>query len=202
MRPVLKREAVFELSEGLATIDTGLRIAAADGGAPITILTEGNNALHLKKWAELYFPEKVHVFDELLDRTGKDQLPQYCRLLAKMNTNSHFLIVWDCDAESIAKKLSTEISGSTKVTAFSFRKRENRITSEGVENKYDERLLGPYSNIIVDGGTKKETGRSLSNTKKAEFANHVLSHGTAEYFEHFGDLHTVVEDILRRTECH
>ena len=44
--PVTKSEAISDLSEGIATIDTGLRIAAYDA-KPITILTEGHNALHL-----------------------------------------------------------------------------------------------------------------------------------------------------------
>ena len=55
-----KSEAVNELSEGLATVDVGLRIAAYDE-ARVTILTEGNNAKHLKRWAQLHFPEDVHV---------------------------------------------------------------------------------------------------------------------------------------------
>ena len=53
---ITKSDAVNDLSEGLATVDVGLRIAAYDG-AKVTILTEGNNAKHLKKWARLHFPE-------------------------------------------------------------------------------------------------------------------------------------------------
>ncbi len=102
IRPITISEAVSELSEGLATIDTGLRIAGADA-KPITILTEGKNLLHMKKWASLYYPEEVDVFDALPEKTGKDQLKTYGDLLSKVNTNSHFLIVWDCDAKSIAK---------------------------------------------------------------------------------------------------
>ena len=47
IQPTLKSEAVLDLSEGLATIDTGLRIVASRHSAPVTILTEGHNALHL-----------------------------------------------------------------------------------------------------------------------------------------------------------
>ena len=101
LRPVTKSEAVLELSEGIATIDTGLKIASSDV-APITILTEGKNTLHLKRWASLFYPGKVEVFEDLPDKTGKDQLKAYGQLLAKMNTNSHILIVWDCDAEKTA----------------------------------------------------------------------------------------------------
>ena len=89
VQPVLKSEAITELSEGLATIDTGLRIAVSAGVAPITILTEGKNVLHLKKWARLFFPEIVGVFDELPNRTGKDQLLTYGQLLAKVNLITH-----------------------------------------------------------------------------------------------------------------
>ena len=56
-----KSEAISELSEGLATVDVGLRIAAYDE-AKVTILTEGHNAKHLKRWVELNFPRGVQVF--------------------------------------------------------------------------------------------------------------------------------------------
>lgn len=194
---VLKSEAVTELSEGLATIDTGLRIAASRGAAPITILTEGRNTLHLKKWVSLFFPEKVAVFDELPNMTGKDQLRTYGHLLAKVKANTHFLIVWDCDAKGTARKLSEELTGSANVTAFSFEKRENRIAARGIENKYEKRFLEPYSNIILDGETKKETRRCFDGTKKTDFAEHVYSKGTKDYFAHFDDLKTTVQEILK-----
>ena len=47
-----KSEAISELSEGLATVDAGLRIAAYDE-TKVTILTEGHNARHLRRWVEL-----------------------------------------------------------------------------------------------------------------------------------------------------
>ena len=199
VRPVLKSEAVSELSEGLATIDTGLRIAASGGEVPITILTEGNNTLHLKRWAKLFFPGKVKVFEDLPDKTSKDQLLTYGRLLAKMNASSHFLIVWDCDAKGKAKELSNELLSSAKVTAFSFEKQENRITSKGIENMYDEEILEPYSKIILDGSTREETHRSFDGAKKAVFARHVFSDGTTEYFKHFDDLRISVEEILQKS---
>ncbi len=199
--PALKSEAVAELSEGLATIDTGLRIATSEGVAPITILTEGYNALHLKKWASLFFPKQVNVFDKLPDRTGKDQLLTYGQLLAKMNASSHFLIVWDCDAEKKAKTLSKELSGSAKVTALSFRKRENQIADAGIENKFEEELLRPYSKISLDGSTREVTGWSFDDAKKTDFAWHVFSKGTVDYFVHFDDLQTIVQEILRKAEC-
>ena len=200
VRPVRKAEAVSELSEGLATIDTGLRIAATESTAPVTILTEGYNTLHLSKWASLFFPNKVDVFDELPDKTGASQLLAYGRLLAKMNPSSHVLIVWDCDSEGEAKKLSSELTVHAKVTPFSFTKRDNRIASKGIENKFDEALLNDYSNTTSDNATGKEIDRSMSSSNKKEFARHVFLHGTTDFFEHFDDLKNAVQKILRQLE--
>ena len=71
-----KPDAINELSEGIATVDTGLRIATYDE-AKVTILTEGYNARHLKKWVQLKFPQGVHVFDQLPGHTSDSQLLAY-----------------------------------------------------------------------------------------------------------------------------
>ena len=54
IRPVTRSEAVEDLSEGIATLDTGLRIVTSSA-APVTIVSEGNNALHLKRWAAIHW---------------------------------------------------------------------------------------------------------------------------------------------------
>lgn len=115
-----------------------------------------------------------------------------------MDASSHFLIVWDCDAEGTAEKLRHDLSGSEKVTAFSFKKRTNTIATGGIENKYDEKYLKDYSNVTFDAATREEIARSMSGSKKKAFANHVSSKGTDEHFEHFDDLKTIVEEILQK----
>ena len=192
---VTKSKAVSELSEGFATIDTGLRIASSDA-APITILTEGNNTLHLKKWASLFYPEEVDVFDALPGRTGTTQLKTYGEFLAHMNTNSHFLIVWDCDAKNTAQKLADELPKTARVTAFAFKKRENGIASEGIENKYDDEILKPFAVRAAELETDEEISLSFNNRKKTEFAEFIFNNGNAEHFRHFDDLKLVVEKIL------
>ena len=140
-----KSEAINELSEGLATVDAGLRIAAYDD-AKVTILTEGNNTSHIKRWVQLHFPQDVHVFDELGQHRSASQLLAYGRLLGKMNTNTHFVIVWDCDAADQADTLRKELASTAKVTPFAFRRRkDNTIARNGIENTYDEKSLVPFS---------------------------------------------------------
>ena len=190
-----KSDAINELSEGLATVDVGLRIASYDE-AKVVILTEGHNAKHLKKWAELSFPEDVRVFEGLEQHSNDDQLLAYGRMLAKMDTNTHFIIVWDCDAVQKATTLRRELSEIAKVTPYAFKKRaDNTIARRGIENNYDEEILEPYSTTTtLNDGTV--LSRGFLNNRKTEFAIHILQNGTAEYFTNFQGLHDIVRGIL------
>ena len=195
---VSKSNAVSELSEGLATIDNGLRIAASSKAVPITILTEGNNTLHLKKWSQLFFPDKVSVFDELPNHRNNNQLEAYGRLLAKMKINSHILIVWDCDAKRHAKRLTEELTNTQNVTAFYFEQRSDTIESRGIENKYDNKYLSNFTTDSYDARTNKLVSRTMSSKNKKDFAEHVNKSGTKDHFEHFDDLNNAVEKILEK----
>ncbi len=141
--PTTRTDAVQDLSEGLATIDTGLRILAFDQAA-VTILTEGDNALHLKRWAELNFPDEVRVFEGISSLSSESQLLAYGRFLSRATSNTQFLIVWDCDAADKCTRLQHELTPTSQVTAFSFIRRENTIAPKGIENKYEEDLLKQF----------------------------------------------------------
>ena len=194
-----KSEAIGELSEGLATVDAGLRIAAYDE-AKVTILTEGYNARHLKRWVELNFPQDVRVFDDLAAHTSAGELLSYGRLLMKMNTNTHFVIVWDCDAAGRADALRQELPKAANVTSFAFKRRkDNSIAGSGIENAYDERFLEPFA-IQKHDAKGTFLARYFPKNKKTEFANHVLEEGTVEYFTHFQELHRLVTAILESSE--
>ena len=190
-----KSKAISELSEGLATVDVGLRIAAYDE-AKVTILTEGHNSKHLKRWVELNFPEDVRVFEGLEQHSNNDQLLAYGRLLAKMNTNTHFVVVWDCDSADKAGTLRRELPKAAKITPYAFAKRlDNTIAQKGIENNYDEDILEFYSTKTTrSDGTL--LGRGFQSSRKTEFADHVLRDGTAQYFTNFQDLHDIVIGIL------
>ncbi len=188
---VTKSEAIEELSEGLATIEKGLKIAISDA-APITILTEGNNAHHLERWASLYFPQEVAILDNLRDITGASQLKVYGQLLSRVKTNSHILIVWDCDAKETAENFKDNAGNPQNVTAFSFPKRENSIASRGIENMYDEDALRPYL----------DSGKNTFRNGKRKFAEYIHKEGTREHFKHFDDLQSVVKGILERLPAH
>ena len=167
-----KAEAIEDLSEGIATVDAGLRIAACDD-ARVTILTEGHNAHHLKRWVELNFPEGVHVFDQLPQHTSKSQLLAYGRLIARMDPATHFVIVWDCDAAGEAQTLRNDLPSGAKVTPFAFRRREdNMIVRSGIENNYDDNILEPYVINRTDS-CGRLLSREFNKSRKTEFAKQV-----------------------------
>ena len=189
--PTTPTDAVQDLSEGLATIDTGLRILAFDQAA-VTILTEGDNALHLKRWAGLYFPDDVRVFEGISDRSGRSQLLAYGRFLSKANSNTHFLIVWDWDAaDKVCNRLRKELTASSQVTAFSFIRRENTIVPKGIENKYEEDLLKQFVTPLPGAD-----GSNQFRLEKKRLTNHIYQNGNSEDFRHFGDLHDAIAAIL------
>ena len=167
----------------------------------MTILTEGHNAKHLKRWVELNFPEDVHVFEGLESYSSDSQLLTYGRLLGRVTTNTHFVVVWDCDAAGKAEALRGELPSGAKVTPFAFKRRqENSITSNGIENNYDEKILEAFSitKSRSDDGTL--LGREFHKDRKTDFADHVLREGTLQYFTHFQDLHDIVSEILKSPE--
>ena len=202
LRPVSRSEAVEDLSDGIATLDTGLRIATSRV-APVTIVSEGKNYLHLRRWAELHFPGEVDVFEKLPHRTSATELQSYARILSTMHTNSHLLFVWDCDKADVAHKLSNRLPSTAKLTAFALGERDNPIAPNGIENKYDAGVLKPFSLEVSGYKTGDPVRHRLDSDRKTELAEHIAQHGTEHDFRHFDDLHTVVIRILNsiQAEC-
>ena len=195
IRPVTRSEAVEELSDGIATLDTGLRIATADD-RPVTIVTEGKNAVILRRWAELHFPNDVSVFDRLQHRTGASDLQSYARILSKMEPTSRLLFVWDCDQAGKIDKLVQEICPNARVTTHVLSRRDNNIADTGIENKFGEVLLKPYSEESIATATGDTLRVTFRKDSKTLFAEHMSEHGTKEDFEHFQDLHDVVSRLV------
>ena len=68
--PTTRTEAIDELSEGLATVDVGLRIAARDG-AEVTILTEGHIRFTSRNGSSCTFQKEFTYSTRFLDRPAR-----------------------------------------------------------------------------------------------------------------------------------
>ena len=197
LRPVSRSEAVEELSDGIATLDMGLRISTSNA-ADVTIVSEGKNYLHLRRWAELYFPGQVAVFDKLPDRTSAAELQSYARILSAMRTNSHLLFVWDCEKVAVVRKLSSELPSTANVTAFALGQRDNPIAPRGIENKYGDDLLKRFSLEVRGYSTGAPVRYRFDSNRKTDFGELVMQQGSKHDFRYFDDLRAVVSDILDR----
>ena len=197
IRPVPRSEAVEELSDGIATLDTGLRIATADD-RPVTIVTEGKNALILRRWATLHFPNDVSVFDQLPNRTGASQLQSYALILSKMRPDAQLLFVWDCDQADKIERLAQDIGPDTRVSTHVLSHRDNEIAERGIENKFEADVIRPYAEETRDAASHETLRVSFRKDRKTAFAEHIAQHGTKEDFRHFQDLHDAVLEILEK----
>ena len=70
-----------------------------------------------------------------------------------------------------------------------------------MENEYEENLPGRCSRISMNGGIGTESGCSFDSAEKVGSAGHAFSEGTIDRFGRFDALHTLAEEILRKTEC-
>lgn len=190
-----KAAAIDELSEGIATVDMGLRIAAFEK-AKVAIISEGANTKHLKKWASISFSDDVRVFEGLEDRTSCGELLSYGQLLGRMDLRTHFVIVWDCDARRNVERLRTRLPPNARVTPYAFHRRaDNRYADTGIENNYDDEFLNSFVNSQIGNIDDLKEFR-FTSTNKSKFADYVLEHGKEADFTRFGELGRLVSEIL------
>ena len=188
--PTTRTDAVQDLSESLATIDTGLRILAFDQ-VPVTILTEGDNALHLKRWAKTQLPGRRPGVRRHFGTFRQIPASHVWPFPEQSHLEYTLLIVWDCDAADKCTQLQNELTPTSQVTALSLTARENTIAPKGIENKYEEDLLKGFAPLLrgFDGSEKYRL-------EKKRLTNHIYQKGKIEDFRHFCDLHDAVSAIL------
>ena len=99
-----------------------------------------------------------------------------------------------------AAALREELPNDAKITPYAFKRRsDNTIADRGIENNYDEEVLMPYS-IKTTRSDGTLLNRGFDNSRKTEFANHVLQEGTPQYFTNFQGLRDIVSGILGAPE--
>ena len=92
--------------------------------------------------------------------------------------------------------LRKELPENTSVTPYAFANREdNSIARRGIENNYDEKILEPYSTKTTRSDDTV-LSRGFDNSRKSDFANHILQQATPDYFTNFQDLYDLVSGIL------
>ena len=186
IRKTTKAEALNTLTEGYATLESGIMLINLE--KELVILTEGHNVAFIEKAIDFFakdFKEKIDIIEKFIKTSGRNQLETYFNFLSKLPLKNKFLFVFDCDVD-ISKFKNTD-----KVIAFKFDKKKSRI-SKGIENLFPEKLFG--KEFYNEG--KKHDGGIYTELNKNKFRNHMLHSGKEEDFLNFKPLIDEMKSLL------
>jgi len=181
-----KEEALSVLTEGFATIEQGLRLFDQVARSSVTIITEGHNEALLRKALELYEIDGVEVLPGVQDITGKTQLRTVFQFFCKVEHQNKVIVVWDCDAPN---GLAAERRTYPYVIPSN---PGNTLAKKGIENAFPESLFKPFiKTVSLSDGT---VVRGFDESRKSDFAQHVVAQGVLEDFVNFDGL---IDEIKR-----
>ena len=172
-----KNEALSILTEGLATLESGLGLLDELSQSELTIITEGRNTNYIKKALELFDCKNITVLDNLEDITGETQLKTYFKFFSKIQHTQKVLFIWDCDVSKIP-------NDENNTYAYKFEKNdENNIALKGIENLFEEDLFDNFSTKIeYSKGDKKV---EFDQRRKADLETYILSRNNIDNFQKF-----------------
>ena len=188
IKKATKAEALNTLTEGYATLESGIELIKFGKEKELVILTEGHNVAYIEKAIDLLakdLKEKIYIVKQFISKSGKNQLKTYFDFLSKLPLKNKFLFVLDCDVDI------SKFQNADKVVVFKFDKADSKV-SKGIENLFSEELFEErfYEKSINDyGGT-------YAKFKKIKFKDHMLQFGTKEDFLKFKPLIDEIENLL------
>lgn len=194
LKKVNQGEATKILTEGLASFSDAKLIFKGMHSA-LNIITEGHNAIHIKKYIELSELKDVSVIEGLEARSGKSQLHTYAQLLNCIKLEQSVLIVLDSDAG----REFDQIEESDRVKKFKFAKRQEGYSCGGIENMFERSILEPFLHIktITEHGSTREY-RELQDYCKRNFETHIRENANLGDFVHFASLGDMIQSILNQ----
>ncbi|WP_231730444.1 ATP-dependent nuclease [Sphingopyxis sp. H107] len=187
---ISKNEGLSILTEGFATFDEGLE-ALSFSGDRVIIFTEGSNRKILNRYFNISGLDNIKFIDRLDDKSSKEQLVHYYKLISAIGLNRKILFIWDCDAERQVANLE-ETEGLFKYVIP--RNLNNKIASAGIENAFDEDLLSPHCKRIIDPDGSESL--RFDNAEKKRFTEKMAKSEDLASFHRFAGLGDKVRQIL------
>jgi ABC-type branched-subunit amino acid transport system ATPase component len=190
VRKTSKKEALALLSEGYVTFDEGLD-ALKFSGEKLVLFTEGHNRKIFARYFELANIDGIKMIDSLDDKSGKEQLAHYFQAISALGLNRPVLFVFDCDGESIAKKLSE----NQNLFRFAIPKNPNNgLAKKGIENAFSENHLKQHCKK-----TERANGeviREFDDGHKKAFTDKIVKSQNLDDFSGLASLRLKIEEIL------
>lgn len=182
-----KEEAMKILSEGFATIDQGLRLFDEVARTPVTLVTEGHNAMILRRALELWGIEGVEIVDGVEHISGKNQLRTLFDFLSKTDHRNKAVFVWDCD-------VGFNLQEANRTYPLTLARNEkNALARKGIENAFPEHLFTGHTKTITRANGDER--REFDESQKAEFAAKICNEASRDDFAHFEGLIREIERI-------
>jgi hypothetical protein len=125
------------------------------------------------------------------DKSSKEQLVHYYKLISSLGLNRKSLFVWDCDAERDTRKLEENDMLFKYVIPNN---PENTAATAGIENAFSTELLKPDCKKIIETDGS-ETYR-FDNRHKKRFTEKISKSENNSDFKHFSALSAKVIEIL------
>lgn len=184
-----QQEALLLLTEGYATLDHGLRLFDEISKKKVSIITEGNNTIIIKKALELYGYNDIDIISGAEGRSGKEQLKTLFDFFVRVPHDKKVIFVWDCDV-----KYSIEESNNTYPFIFN-KNTENTIAKKGIENLFNEELFENFKTTIEKSNGEKRV--EFDENRKRDFSDLIISRNNKDDFSNFSSLFNHLDDVLK-----
>lgn len=184
---VENKKALELVTEGYATLTSGLAIFNEIAESEICVISEGRNTNILRRALNVFGQTDVGVVTGMEAVTGKDQLRTLFQIFSAAPMSKPILFVWDPDVSN-----SLVESGNVFKLILP-RNEENRISQKGIENLFPESLFEGFVTRAEDSRGSVKT--SFDPKRKADFEAHVLSNSTETDFEKFSVLVEKLDEI-------
>lgn len=190
IRHISKAEALSLLSEGFLTFDEGLE-ALKFSGEHLIVFTEGDNRRIIERYFQLRNISGIKIIDSLDDKSGKEQLIHYYKLISALGLNRKSIFIWDCDALNIVNKLDETENLFKFVFPLNMK---NNLAKSGIENALSESTLEAHCTIThdPDGNVHKK----FSSNHKKKLADKISKSSDLTQFEQFNELDEKIKAIL------
>ena len=190
---ISQSDAVNLLSEGIMTLEKGLRIFDEIFKQKLTIISEGKNRQHIKKACEILEPtliKSINFYEHDAD-SGVADLKGLFEFIKNTKFDKKVIFIWDCDAKDKVGKLEN----TTHVYAFCLEKNEaNTIARKGIENLFHEDFFPDELCKQDDKGNK-----FFWDGNKNKLLEHLLRNDELKTFVNFKplleEINTLVKDI-------
>lgn len=188
-----KDNALKILTEGVATLEKGLKLFDQISKNDLSIITEGNNVDYIKKAIDLFAPDKkdrIDVITGFEHKGGKGELKILFNFFAIAKPDNKVLFVWDRD-------FGTKIEEKNNTFGFVFGKNEsNKLEKNtGIECQFDHKYTENYVLKTTDtDGTLEST--HFKGNKKQEFKDHILANYDENSFKNFKPLVERISKLL------